>query len=263
MRTRSTLLSGFCFCLAFFTRLPCPSTELKDEPASFAKFPCAIRMVPVAGAAVGALAAVALGAASAAGLPPLLSAPVAIGCLAVLTGAMHEDGLADCADGLFGGASRQRKLEIMRDSRIGTFGAIALTLALYLRAASLGVVAAQSLGLACTVLVAAGALSRTAALMPLAFLPPAREDGAGFSAGKPDLAALAAAIAIAALFALLPVLAGASLPRYLVGVLLAGGAGYATVELAKHHIGGQTGDVAGTAQQLSEIAFYLAFAARV
>ncbi len=176
---------------------------------------------------------------------------------------MHEDGLADCADGFFGGATRERKLEIMQDSRIGTFGAVAVALSLYLRAASLALIVGESLALALAVLIGAAALSRTASLMPLALLPPARENGAGFGAGKPGRAALAIASCLAAVFALAPVVAGASLNRSVVGTTAAIGAAYASVLLARKQIGGQTGDVAGAAQQLSEIAHYLAFAAGV
>jgi adenosylcobinamide-GDP ribazoletransferase len=209
------------------------------------------------------LAAIALAGALLVGFPPLLAAPLAICALVAASGAMHEDGLADCADGFFGGATRDHKLAIMRDSRIGTYGAAALVLSLYLRVASITVIAGQGLWLATTVLAAAAACSRTAALMPLALLPPARETGAGFAAGAPDGKALAAAIFGALLFALAPVVAGASPARALTGITLATGAAFAVTWLAKRQIGGQTGDVAGAAQQLSEIAFYLAFAARV
>ncbi len=174
---------------------------------------------------------------------------------------MHEDGLADCADGFLGGATRERKLEIMADSRIGTFGAVALVLSLYLRAVSLTLIVNESLGLACTVLIGAAALSRAGSLMPLALLPPARENGAGFAAGKPERAALAVAGSLAVVVALAPVVAGATPVRTLVGIAAATGAAYAVVLLARKHLGGQTGDVAGAAQQLSEIADYLTFAA--
>ncbi|MGH6831008.1 MAG: adenosylcobinamide-GDP ribazoletransferase, partial [Methylocella sp.] len=212
---------------------------------------------------VGALAAIAMAAASRFGIPPPLAAPLAICALVLLGGAMHEDGLADCADGFFGGATRERKLEIMQDSRIGTFGAVALMLSLYLRAASLALIADESQGLACAVLIGAAALSRTASLMPLALLPPARENGAGLAASKPERAALALAACLAVVFALAPVMAGAYLARSLAGIAAATGAAYAIVLLARKQIGGQTGDVAGAAQQLSEIAYYLAFAAGV
>jgi adenosylcobinamide-GDP ribazoletransferase len=261
MRPGSPLLADFYLCLGFFTRLPFPSVASRSEPPSLADFSRAVRMLPVAGGLVGALAAIAMAAASRFGFPPPLAAPLAICALVLLGGAMHEDGLADCADGFFGGATRERKLDIMQDSRIGTFGAVALVLSLYLRAASLALIAEESLALALAVLIGAAALSRTASLMPLALLPPAREDGAGVGAGKPERAALAIAAGLAAVFALAPVVAGADLARSVAGIAVATGAAYAIVPLARKQIGGQTGDVAGTAQQLSEIAYYLAFAA--
>jgi adenosylcobinamide-GDP ribazoletransferase len=263
MRPGSPLLADFYFCLGFFTRLPIPAAASRSEPYSLANFSRAVRMLPVAGGLVGILAAIVMAAASRFGFPPPLAAPLAICSLVLLGGAMHEDGLVDCADGYFGGATRERKLEIMEDSRIGTFGAVALVLSLNLRAVSLALIAGDSLALALAVLIGAAALSRTASLMPLALLPPARENGAGVGAGKPERAALAIAACLAAVFALAPVVAGAYLARSLAGIAAATGAAYASVLLARKQIGGQTGDAAGAAQQLSEIAYYLAFAARV
>ena len=262
MRSGSSLLADFYFCLGFFTRLPLPSAASTSKH-SLTNFPRAVRMLPVAGGLVGALAAIAMAAASGLGLPPLIAAPLAICALVLLSGALHEDGLADCADGFFGGATHERKLEIMQNSKIGTFGAVALVLSLYLRAASLALIANASLGLAGAVLIGAAALSRAASLMPLALLPPAREDGAGFAARTPERAALKVAACLAIVFALAPLVAGASLTRSLAAIAAATGMAYAIVLLARKQIGGQTGDVAGAAQQLSEIAYYLAFAAGV
>ena len=263
MRPGSSLLTEFWLCLGFYSRLPIPRAMHEATPHSFAHFSRAVRVLPLVGAVLGAFAALAMGAALGLGLPPSLAAPLSLGSLILLSGALHEDGLADCADGFFGGATRERRLEIMRDSRIGTFGAVALALSLYVRAASLALIAGESLGLAAAVLIGAAALSRTAALIPLAVLPPARENGAGFAAGKPDRAARAAAACLGVIFALAPVLAGTGPVRALTAIAVATGAAYAIVPLARKLIGGQTGDVAGAAQQLSEIAFYLAFAARV
>jgi adenosylcobinamide-GDP ribazoletransferase len=263
MRPGSSLLADFYFCLGFFTRLPFLSMASRNKPHSLADFPRAVRMLPVAGGLVGSIAAVVMGVASGLGFAPPLAAPLAICALVLLSGALHEDGLADCADGFSYGATRERKLEIMRDSRIGTFGAVALVLSLYMRATSLALIANESLGLAGAVLIGAAAFSRTASLMPLAFLPPARENGAGFAAGKPERAALKVAACLAIVFALAPVVAGGYLARSLAGIAAATGAAYAIVLLARKQIGGQTGDVAGAAQQLSEIAYYLAFASGV
>jgi adenosylcobinamide-GDP ribazoletransferase len=263
MRSGSSLLGDFWFCLGFYSRLPVSWAARGTIPHSLENFSRAVRVLPLAGALLGAFAALILAVAFWLGFPPHLAAPLAVCCLIILSGALHEDGLADCADGFFGGATRERKLEIMKDSRIGTFGVLALLLSVYLRGASLALIAGESLGLASAVLIGAAALSRTAALIPLAVLPPARDNGAGFAAGKPEPAAAAAAACLAIVFALAPVLAGAALTQALVAIALATGAAYALVPLARKHIGGQTGDVAGAAQQLSEIAFYLAFAAHI
>jgi adenosylcobinamide-GDP ribazoletransferase len=261
MRLGSSLLADFCVCLGFFTRLPLPSAAPTSQHF-VTNFPRALRMLPVAGALVGAIAVLVMGVASGLGFPSPVAAPLAICALVLLGGAMHEDGLADCVDGFFYGATRERKLEIMRESRIGAFGAVALVLSLYLRVVSLTLIAGKSQGLAAAVLIGAAALSRAASLMPLALLPPARENGAGFAAGKPERAALKVAACLAVVFALAPaVAAGASLIRSAVGIAAATGAAYAIVLLARKYIGGQTGDVAGAVQQLSEIAYYLAFAA--
>lgn len=263
MRPSSSLLADFWLCLGFFTRLPLPEAAREATPHSLAQFSRAARLLPIVGALLGALAAFVMAAAMGLGFSPLLAAPLAVGCLIVLSGGLHEDGLADCADGFFGGATRERKLEIMQDSRIGTFGAVALLLGFYLRTVSLSLIASESLGIATAVLIGAAAFSRTAALIPLAVLPPARNSGAGFAAGKPQCAAFAAAACLAVVFALAPAVAGAEPIRPVVAIAVAAGAAYAIVPLARKQIGGQTGDVAGAAQQLSEIAFYLAFAAHI
>jgi adenosylcobinamide-GDP ribazoletransferase len=215
--------------------------------------------VPLAGAVIGVFPALVLGAGIAAGLPPAVAAPLAIAALVVLTGALHEDGLADCADGFGGGRTRERKLEIMRDSRIGTYGACAIVLSLYLRAASLSVIAGHGLGLAAYVLVASAALSRTLCLLPLAFLPPARSDGAGRAARDIDHRRCALALGIAVAIALAPCLAGASFLRGALGITAAFAAVLAVCLIARRQVGGQTGDVAGAAQQAADIVMLVVF----
>jgi adenosylcobinamide-GDP ribazoletransferase len=261
MRPGSSLLIDLLICLRFATRLPLPILGVESAPHALTGFSHALRLLPAAGAFIGALAAGALAVASALGLPPALSAPIAVGVLILLSGALHEDGLADCADGFGGGATRERKLEIMQDSRIGAFGALALALALYLRVAGLAIVSGRSVGLAIAVIIGAAALSRTAALLPLVLLPPARSGGAGFAARKPEPAALRTALSLACLFALSPVLTGGGIGRALFAIAAVSGAALAFTGFARRQIGGQTGDVAGATQQISEIAVYLVFAA--
>ncbi|HET6378923.1 MAG TPA: adenosylcobinamide-GDP ribazoletransferase [Methylocella sp.] len=260
MRSGTPLLKDLRLCLGFFSVLPWPLSEPAGGPDALAGFPRAVRMLPAAGGVIGAFAAAAMAGALALGFPPPLAAPIAVLILVYLSGGMHEDGLADCADGFFGAACRQRKLEIMQDSRIGAFGAIALIFSLYLRTASLALITAKSPALAAAVLTGGAAISRTAALLPLACLPPARNSGAGFAAGKPELRALFIAVFLAVIFGLIPALAGAVPLRLLLAAALPAAAALAVTFIAKIHIGGQTGDVAGAAQQIAETVYFLAYA---
>ncbi|MEJ0092550.1 MAG: adenosylcobinamide-GDP ribazoletransferase [Methylocella sp.] len=261
MRYGSSLLIDFLICLRFATRLPLPSLSRETMPHSLARFSRAVGLLPAAGALLGAIAAGVLAAAALA-FPALLAAPLSIATLILLSGALHEDGLADCADGFGGGATRERKLEIMRDSRVGAFGALALALSLYIRIVALAFIAAQSVALASAVLIGAAAASRFSALIPMFVLPSARAEGAGFSAGRPEPPSFGRAACLAAIFAATPLLAGANLGKATLGLAASVIAGFGCSALAKRQIGGQTGDVAGAAQQISEIAFYLVFVAR-
>jgi adenosylcobinamide-GDP ribazoletransferase len=237
-------------CLRFFSRLPLPATGDPQAAPDLARL---ARMVPVAGAVLGAIGALALGFAEALALPPLVSATLAIGVLVLVTGALHEDGLADVADGFGGGTTRERKLEIMRDSRVGAFGAAALALALMLRIAALAALIDQGRG-AAAALILAGAASRAFALLPLALLPPARTDGVGAGAGRLEAGHALAAGIVASVFAIVLGIAALGFWHAILALILALAAALGVTRIARRQIGGQTGDVAGAAQQLAEIA---------
>src|SRR5208337_3229433 len=194
--------------LRFFTRLPLPS-----PPQANFDFNRMAWAAPVAGAVVGLVGAVALAAAEALGLPQFVAALVAA------TGALHEDGLADVADGFGGGATRERKLEIMRDSRIGAFGAVALALALLIRVGALASALSHGFWSAAGALIVVAALSRGGALMPLALLDPARAEGAGAAAGRLQLQAFAAAWGAAVVVAFIVGAAGIGLGRAVAGLI--------------------------------------------
>jgi adenosylcobinamide-GDP ribazoletransferase len=236
--------------LRFFTRLrlrePNPGTSLDIDRIAWA--------APVAGVAVGLVGALVLALTTALGLPLLLRAGLTTAGLVAATGALHEDGLADVADGFGGGATRARKLEIMRDSRIGAYGAIAIALALILRVGALAAALDGGFWRAALSLMLVAALSRAAALTPLALLPPARGDGAGAAAGQLDSSALTAAWGSALVIALALGLVALGLAHALLAALMSGAGALLMVALARRAIGGQTGDVAGAAQQCSEIA---------
>ena len=234
--------------LQFFTRLPAPAD--KTAPLDFNR---AAWAAPVAGAVVGLVGAAALALARGLGLPPFMCAGLATAALVATTGALHEDGLADAADGFGGGATRERKLDIMRDSRIGAFGGTALALALILRVGALAAALGLGFRFAAAALILASAASRPGALMPLALLGPARRDGAGASAGPLSTRALAAAYVAALIIALALGVFALGVGRSLSGALASAVGAAAMCALAKRQIGGQTGDVAGAAQQWAEI----------
>lgn len=224
------------------TRLPVGPAPVQPEE---------VWAFPVAGLAVGAIAGLSFWVALALGLPPGPAAALALFGQILLTGALHEDGLADCADGLWGGFERAGRLEIMRDSRVGSYGVLAIGTSLLIRWSAL--VAAGPWGL-----VIAAVLSRAAMVWPMARLPHARKDGLARLAGRPSGRAMALACGVAALI-VLP-LAGWSLLLLAPAVALAALAGTA---IARAKIGGQTGDILGGTQQLAEMAALLVLAALV
>ena len=228
----------------FLTRLPVPwSGNPRGARASWAW--------PLAGAVVGSLAAAGASLALWGGLPPNVAAALALAIQALATGALHEDGLADSADGLWGSATRERRLEIMRDSRIGSYGAVALVLSLMIRWSALSAILAT--GSVWAPLIAAGALSRWPMAAMLWALPPAREGGLSRLVGRPTGAALALGGAVAVLVALLAAGSTALSAALWVGIVaLAWGL------LVRARLGGQTGDTCGAAQQLAEMAALLA-----
>jgi adenosylcobinamide-GDP ribazoletransferase len=238
---------------AFLTRLTLPDPGLVAA-GGLAR---AMRCFPLVGAALG-LAAGAVHVVAAAVLPPFAAALLAVLALVVLTGALHEDGLADFTDGLGARGGRERRLEVMRDSRTGAFGVLALVFSVGLRTSAL---AALPHGWPATAaLVAAAALSR--ALIPAAMqvMAPARPDGLGASAGVPDASVAAAAMGLALLAALA---GGLGLGTILAILAAALGAALAVVAVARRVLGGYTGDVLGAVQQVAEAAALLAVAGAV
>ncbi|WP_371410699.1 adenosylcobinamide-GDP ribazoletransferase [Tabrizicola sp. TH137] len=228
------------------TRLPLPAR-------SFTPSPRAAWAWPVVGAVLGGLSAAAVSAALWLGLAPGIAAALALILTALLTGGLHEDGLADTADGLLGGRDKDRRLEIMKDSRIGSYGALALILVTLIRWSALAALIAA--GQHWAALIAAGALSRAPMAVLIATLPNARGAGLSHLTGQPPRRAALAACGIALTLALLAT--GATV---LTLALAAAATTAFLARAAKARIGGQTGDILGASQQLAEAAT-LAFAA--
>jgi adenosylcobinamide-GDP ribazoletransferase len=255
------ILEDILVCLRFWSRIPTPILAREKDPHALPDFARVTRVLPIAGAIIGLVGAVVFLAARFVGLPSAVAAGLALTALVIATGAFHEDGLADSADGLGGGMTRQRKLEIMKDSRIGTFGGAALVLSLGLRwAALMSIDAAQGPVAAAAAIVAIAALSRMVALIPAIALEPARAEGAAQAAGAPNRASFVIGMALAIAISALLVIETSGAARWLAGVIAAILGACAMTWIAKRQIGGQTGDIAGASQQIAEIMFLLALA---
>ncbi|WP_101068559.1 adenosylcobinamide-GDP ribazoletransferase [Roseovarius salinarum] len=247
----ATALRDVSAALGLLSRLPVPL-----DAAAMHRGAAAAWAYPLAGLMLGGVAGLAAAVALGLGLPAQLAALAALAAGIAATGAMHEDGLADCADGFWGGWDRADRLAIMKDSRIGAYGVIALVLGLAARWAALWIVLEAGSGAGLAALMAAGALSRAAMVPLMAVLPHARDGGLsrGVGAATPRAAVLAAAVAAGAALVLL---GWAAIPAAIWAALLTWGLG----ALARTRIGGQTGDVLGAAQQLAEIAVLATLAA--
>ena len=211
--------------------------------------------LPLAGLLVGLAGAAAYALASWLGLPSAIAALLALATTTLITGALHEDGLADTADGLGGGRTRERKLEIMRDSRIGSYGVCALILSFGLRWSALAAIANPWMVM--LALVSAHAAARAGVPAFMSLVPPARPDGLSASAGSPPGRSVAIAFGLGTLglaLALGPA-------RALVGLVLLSLAGLILARLAIRQIGGQTGDILGAFEQVGEILILLVAAA--
>ncbi|WP_112321603.1 adenosylcobinamide-GDP ribazoletransferase [Oceanibium sediminis] len=235
--------------LVFLTRLPLRGPDPWPEDG----LARAARYFPLVGALVGLIAGLVWLGALGLGLPPLPAAALALCAQLLLTGALHEDGLADCADGLGGGATRERALEIMRDSRIGTYGALALGMSLILRIAALASLGGAP-GLAALIL--AHTVARTAIVSALVSMDYARETGLASGARGTSGAEAGIALILALLAAL--VLGGA----WGLAALLAGlGAMLIARQRLNARLGGYTGDGLGLIAQLAEITVLLVLCA--
>ncbi|MCK1650972.1 adenosylcobinamide-GDP ribazoletransferase [Bradyrhizobium sp. 149] len=236
---------------SFVTILPVAS----PKPAADGAIARATWALPVAGLLVGIAGAFVYKIASRFGLTPNLAALLALAATALITGALHEDGLADTVDGLGGGRTRERKLEIMRDSRIGSYGVCALILSFGLRWSALAAIANPwAVALA---LCAAHTAARAGVPAFMSLVTPARPDGLSASAGSPPGRSVAIAIAVGTLALALTLGPG----KALVSVILLSLAGLILARLAIRQIGGQTGDILGAFEQLGEILILLVAAA--
>lgn len=238
-------LSAFLLAVQFLTRLP---VRVAFDAADFLASP---RHYPAVGALVGALGGIVWALAP---WPPLVSALITLGATIALTGGLHEDGLADTLDGLGGVRPKERALEIMRDSRIGTYGVLALILSVGLRVLAL---AALPWAAVPWVLIAGGAASRGAMVAAMASGSYLRARGAGSTLSEGiDAATLRLAGGVAAV-AVLPLVVVLPWPSVLAGIAGMALGAAAMRAWYQRRLGGYTGDCLGAVQQAAEIGFLL------
>lgn len=235
-------LGDIIMALGLLTRIPIPV----DIEAATKRGAAAAWAYPLVGIVVSGGAGLIGWAVLAVGLPPTIAALFVVGTQIILTGAMHEDGLADCADGFWGGWDQSRRLEIMKDSQIGTYGVSALVIGLLLRWTAIS--GLLSLGGFGAVFIATGIVSRAAMVATMGIMPNARANGLSKSVGKPAFATTVMAAFIAISFGTI-LLGSITIGIVLVTLALTIACGL----IAQSKIGGQTGDVLGATQQITEI----------
>jgi adenosylcobinamide-GDP ribazoletransferase len=236
--------------LSFFTRLPVKApSDGGDAPAgSLAQ---AARAFPIAGLAVGLVGALIYFLAMELGLSGLLAALLAVAATVIVAGALHEDGLADFADMLGVRGDRARKLEVMRDSRIGSYGVLALGFSVAIKVGAIvGLGEPRLVGGA---LIAAHVMGRAVLPVIMRSLPMARSDGLAHGAGKPSSAGMYQSLGLGLLLSAFACGPGPALVSLVVGVVAA----YLVSEIARRQIGGYTGDVLGAAQEVAQLAILI------
>ena len=240
-----SILGEIALALVFFPRLPLPRMDFTGLTLAGALW-----AGPVAGLAVGLITGAVFASAMWLGLASGPCAALALAAGLLVTGALHEDGLSDTADGFGGGKSRERKLEIMRDSRIGAYGACAIAMSLILRWSELAEIADP--WNAFLALVAAHAASRGPLAAFMSLLPAARADGLAAEAGRVSANTAIAGLVLGtfSLVAIGPLAALIALACLAVVFV-------AFWSLCLREIGGHTGDTVGALQQLCEIAVLL------
>jgi adenosylcobinamide-GDP ribazoletransferase len=261
-----TWLRHWLLALQFFTRVPVTGRLADWVGYSPAMLRASAAHFPGIGALVGLLAA-GVAALLLALLPPGPFAPLVAAVLSTIatilfTGAMHEDGLADVADGLGGSHDRQRALEIMKDSRVGSYGALAITLALMVKVSLLALLGSVDTRALCAALVLAHVLSRAWPLLLIRWLPYVGDDHGTKSKPMADAIGTPALVG-AFLWVAVVCIAVAALqgPTYLIAPVLASALALAWIaRLFARRLQGFTGDCLGATQQVCEIACYLGLA---
>ena len=236
----------------FLTRLPFRAAY----PVKVADLGSAVHMFPVIGLIVGSVGAAALWLATQISLNLIASGAIGLAVVIWITGALHEDGLADFFDGI-SAWDRDRRLAIMRDSNIGVFGVLALIFSIVFKIAILAQLLTD--GIAFSAFIAAAAISRGMIPLLMYFMKPARGDGLGSEVGRPSGEAVGMAVIISSLISGIIFDVWSAILILFSAAMAAMGLGL----LAQRRLGGYTGDVLGAAQQFAELAVLVVIGAYV
>ncbi|MCE6077177.1 adenosylcobinamide-GDP ribazoletransferase [Agrobacterium vitis] len=248
--TLTALVDDLARSLGFLSRLPIASRFFQNHSGEMSRTP---RAFPLAGAVIAAPAGLLLALMLGLGASSLVAAFAALALQVLLTGALHEDGFADTADGL-GGANREKAIDIMKDSRVGTFGVLALVFGVGMRVAALAsLVNSLSPIHVALVMIGSAAVSRALMVWHWHALPPAKPDGVAASLGRPTDNTLYAALFLGLAVAVVTIAPVTSFHPLAVMLVASGAAAFAANRLILRKLGGQTGDTIGATQQICEI----------
>ncbi len=228
--------------LLLLTRLPVPKVPDSD----FDRQAQAVWAFPVVGVIIGCFTTLTILILQHLGQPDAVCAGLALTICVFFTGAMHEDGLADTVDGFWGGYTKERRLEIMKDSHIGTYGVLALILSLGLRWVTLAALIAS---VGAWVMIPIATLSRAAMPLLMVSMPNARDDGLSHHVGTPSRRSAALGLILATGVAWAALGVGPALACMAASALGL----FGLYHLIRWKIGGRTGDTLGAAQQITEL----------
>lgn len=242
------MFKEFLLALSFFTRLPIGKRDLSGVSLAGS-----VWAFPLVGAIIGLCGGMVYISSLYLSISPVVAAWLAVFSQIILTGGLHEDGLADTADGLASGRTIEQKLAIMKDSRIGSYGVIALIIALSIRANSIASfpVSLQTL----LIFVIVGACSRGCIVVLMRALPSAKADGLAKSSGRPSYERTIATL----LFALCSLLFIGNFLTVILAVSALTALCFIIYNIAKNNFGGITGDIYGATQQISEVLLLVIF----
>lgn len=244
--------------IGFLSRLPVPKSFFDTDNGSLSE---TSGMFAIAGVIIALPIAAIAALLHEFGIDKMLVAVLVLAAQTFITGALHEDGLSDCVDGFWGARDKERILEIMRDSRLGAYGTLALIFSIILKFSALTAVMdhVSSVQLFILIIITSG-VSRGIMVWHWRALPPAREDGVAKHVGIPTSQALGENLIISGILLALTILVGYSILNIVFAIPITILSVYLFTRLVNKKINGHTGDTIGASQQISEAALLLSFA---